>query len=222
MVISQQNARQNMLDSQLATSSVHDARVLAALDLVPRENFVPESYKKTAYFDEEIRVDEESVMLSPLVFARMLQVAELQPTDFVLDIACGTGYSSSVISYLCKKVMAVESSTKLVGQARSNIEKLGISNINFVRNDHAKGCAANTKYDKIFINGQVEFISEAILDQLKPDGKVITVMRVEEHGILPFIVTFSLDKKHVLSLKTHFQAQSTMLAEFTNKKTFKF
>jgi protein-L-isoaspartate(D-aspartate) O-methyltransferase len=218
----QQNARQNMLHSQLTTSSVHDARVLAALELIPREDFVPESYKKTAYFDEEIAIDEKSVILSPLVFARILQVAELKPTDFVLDIACSTGYSSAVISHLCKKVMAVENSTKLVGEARSNIEKLGISNITFVRNDHNKGCPANTKYDKVFINGQVEFISEAILDQLKPNGKVITVMKVEEHGMLPFIVTFSLDKKHVLSLKTHFQAHATKLEEFTKKKTFKF
>jgi len=222
MIMSQANARRHMLDSQLATNSVHSESVLAALDIVEREKFVPEGNKKTAYVDDDIIAEEGSLILSPIVFGRMLEVAKIKPKDVVLDIGCSTGYSSSVLSYLCKKVVAVESTTKLVAAARSNIEKQGIENVTVIRNDLAKGGSATAHYDKIFINGQVEFVPEVILDQLKPNGKLITVMRVNEEGATPFIVTLSLDKKHVLSLQTHFQANATILSDFVHKKSFKF
>lgn len=73
-----------------------------------------------------------------------------------------------------------------------------------------------------FINGQVEQIPEQLIEQLNPDGMIIAVMRLEEHGMAPFIVTLRVDKKAVPIFKTHYQAQSSKLDEFLLEKTFQF
>lgn len=150
MIISQQTARQQMIDCQLKTNSVHNPLILQAIDAVSRENFVPDSAKKNAYIDEEIVVDEGRFLLAPLVFARMLKVAKLKPSHKVQDIGCATGYSSAVLAHLVTEVVAVENSTKLVGAARSNIEKLALDNVIFSKNELAKGNASNKPYDRIF------------------------------------------------------------------------
>lgn len=222
MIISQEQARRNMLDCQLTTNSVQNRKVLAALNSVPRENFVPDEYRKNAYLDDEIALEDGALILSPIAYGRMLEVANLESYEKVLDIGCASGYSSAVLAMLCKKVVAVENSTKLVGAARSNIEKIGIENVEFVRNDHVKGSASNGLYDKIFINGQVEQVPEGLIAQLKPGGKIITIMRVEADGMRPFIVSLRLDKKGVVTLKTHFQANSGKLPEFIKDKSFVF
>lgn len=209
-----------MLDCQLATNSVNDPRIHAAIAAVPRENFMPEAYSKNAYVDDEIIIEGSARILSPIVYGRMLEVAEISPYEKVLDVACANGYSSAVLSQLSRKVVAVENSTKLVGAARSNIEKIGIENIDFVRADHVKGAKQHAPFDKIFINGQVEQVPEELISQLKPGGRIITIMRVESDGILPFIVSLCLDKKGVVTLKTHFQANSGKLPEFMQEESF--
>lgn len=221
MIVSQGKARKNMLDCQLATNSVHDPLIVAALNAVKREDFVPEAYRKNAYLDEEILVD-DSAILSPIAFGRMLEAAKISPTDKVLDLGCATGYSSAVISQLCKHVVAVENSTKLIGAARSGLEKLGIENITYVKGDLSKGSAANGKFDKIFINGQIGYMPEKLLEQLECCGKIVSIMRVEEQGMRPFITTMELDKKCVLSTKTHFQANARKLPEFFEEEKFVF
>ncbi len=222
MIICQEQARENMLDCQLATNSVNSESIYAALRAVPRENFVPEVYRKNAYLDEEITLEDGAAILSPVVFGRMLEVGEVGAREKVLDVACGGGYSSAVLAQMCKSVVAVENSTRLVGAARSNIEKIGIENVTFVRADHVKGSSANGQYDKIFINGQVEKISEQLVNQLKPGGKIVTIMKVDEEGMRPFIVCLRLDNKGVLALKTHYQASAHLLQEFAEKKSFVF
>lgn len=220
MVISQEKARENMLNCQLEPNSVHDTKIIHAINSIRREEFVPELYRKNAYIDDDIKIAEGSYILSPVVFGRMLKVASLKQTDKVLDIGCSSGYSSAVISQLCKQVVAVEASTKLIGGARSTIENLGISNVSLVKADLSKGCAASGKYNKIFIHGLVEQIPERVIGQLLPGGVIVTIMKVEEHGSLPFIVTIMLDKKDVLSVKTHYQATAPLLQEFAKPAKF--
>ena len=97
------NSRQAMIESQIVTNNVRDARVLAALQMVEREKFVPEEYQKNAYLDEQIPLSKTRYLLEPLVFARMLEAVNIKDADSVLDLACGTGYSTAVLSLLAKK-----------------------------------------------------------------------------------------------------------------------
>lgn len=215
-------ARKFMIDSQLVPNGIVDNFVLHAMAEIPREVFASDSCKKTAYADQELGVEEERFILSPLNFARLLQAAKLIHKDKVQDIGCANGYSSAVLAKICKKVVAVENSTKLIGNARISIEKLGLNNVVFSKNDLAKGCENEKHFDKIIINGLIEKIPETLVEQLTPGGTIVAVKVFDEHGLLPFVVSMTLDKKGVLLLKKHEQAIVSPLPEFAKKKAFVF
>jgi protein-L-isoaspartate(D-aspartate) O-methyltransferase len=87
-------ARRNMVDSQLRTNRVTDEALLAAIAHIPRERFVPPTLSGVAYIDEDIPLGNERYLMEPMVLGRMIQAAEIQPSDSVLDVGCATGYSS--------------------------------------------------------------------------------------------------------------------------------
>jgi protein-L-isoaspartate(D-aspartate) O-methyltransferase len=94
------HARLNMVENQLRPSEVTDSRVLDAMREVPRELFLPKHLRGIAYADEDIVVPGDGHLMEPLVFARMLQAAEIKPEDVALVIGCGTGYSAAVVARL--------------------------------------------------------------------------------------------------------------------------
>src|SRR5918995_1381193 len=108
-------ARRAMVDSQLRTFDVFDIPVLAAMEAVPRERFVPAGRESLAYIDQDIPVSdgiagvERRFMLKPMVLGRMLQALDIEAGVKALDVACGLGYSSAVLAQLGAKVVALES-----------------------------------------------------------------------------------------------------------------
>ena len=101
-------ARTNMVTNQVRPNKVTDDRVLAALAAVPRECFVPEAMAGNAYVDEDIAVAAGRYLMEPMVLARLLQAAAIEPDDVVLDIGCATGYSAAVLAQLAATVVALE------------------------------------------------------------------------------------------------------------------
>ena len=102
-------ARRTMVDSQLRTFDVNDIRLLDAIDAVPRERFVLPGSEQLAYSDQELAVSEGAdrrFMVTPMVLARMIQALEIDAGDTVLDVACGRGYSSAILSELGAYVTA--------------------------------------------------------------------------------------------------------------------
>src|SRR3569833_1306059 len=99
-------ARRMMVEGQLRTFDITDKDVLGAMLALPREAFIPASSAAIAYLDMEVPVDARGTrrLLTPMIFAKMLQVAELAPTHHVLDVGCATGYSSAVLSRLSANV----------------------------------------------------------------------------------------------------------------------
>ena len=90
--------RQNMVNSQLRTNKVTDDRILLAMGKIPRESFAPARLAELAYIDEDIPIGSGRSMLEPMIFARMVQAANRDENDVVLDVASGAGYSSSSFS----------------------------------------------------------------------------------------------------------------------------
>ena len=128
-------ARKLMVDNQLRTAGITDRRLLAAMGEVPRERFVPEVRRGLAYIDEAIPVGGARKLGAPAPFAKLIQLAEIDGTDHVLDLGCGTGYSAAVLARLGASVVAVESEAALAAEARSTLSALGIGNVTLVEGD---------------------------------------------------------------------------------------
>lgn len=175
-------ARASMLESQLRPNRVIDERLLAAVESLPRELFVPADKKAFAYIDEDIEIAKGRWLLEPMVQARLIQAAQLTGLETVLDIACGTGYSSAVLSALAKTVVAVEQDKALAGAAQALVHQVGKSNVTVLMSEHVRGAAAQGPYDAILINGAVQHIPDALFDQLADQGRLLAVCRNDQTG----------------------------------------
>ncbi|WP_428646590.1 protein-L-isoaspartate O-methyltransferase family protein [Roseibium sp.] len=171
-------SRRKMVDNQLRTNDVTDHRILDAMDLVPRERFVPASKKAVAYIDEDLPVGSEDtgrVLMKPHIFAKLVQLAEIRSGDVVLVIGAGTGYSAAVISKLAASVVAVEENEDLAKTATELLVDLGIENAVVVEGALSKGYASEGPYDVILVDGAVEVLPDGLTDQLKSDGRMVVI-----------------------------------------------
>ena len=169
-------ARLNMVEGQIRTNGVQDPAVLAVLGELPRERFVPEAFRGNAYLDEDLRIRNGRYLMEPLVFARLLQMAELGAEDVVLDIGCGTGYSTAALARLSNTVVALEEDAELAAMAGSNLAELDIDNAAVIEGEMVKGCSEQAPYDVIFLGSAVSQIPENLLDQLADGGRLVAVV----------------------------------------------
>jgi protein-L-isoaspartate(D-aspartate) O-methyltransferase len=171
--------RTKMVDNQLRPQSVTDLGILAVMGEVPREHFLPPEAQPLAYIDDDIQVKPAAentparYMMEPAPFARMLQVAAITPTDIVLDVGCGSGYSAAVLARLADSVVALESDPDLAERASAALVELGVGNVAVVTGPLAEGYASEGPYDVIFVDGAVEHMPEALLHQLKDGGRLV-------------------------------------------------
>lgn len=216
MIVNTKAAKKHMINSQLETNQVNDERIISAIKKVAREDFVPENYKRLAYIDADILLGEGRYLLQTLTFARMLVAADIKENDSVLDIASGTGYSTAVISHLCKKVLGIETSTKLTSVAISNITKMGLDNISFAKAEIKNGFSKQAPFDVIIVNGQVGYLPKKLLEQIKNDGRLVAIA---SDG---FITTYQKSGKALSEVKSFQVNTKAVLREFRKKKRFVF
>ncbi|HWA18983.1 MAG TPA: protein-L-isoaspartate O-methyltransferase [Devosia sp.] len=185
------HARKTMVDNQLRTSSVTDRRVLAAMGEVPRELFVPAARRLLAYIDEAHPLEGAPgrYLGAPAPFARLVQLAEIDHTDDVLDVGCGNGYSAAVLSRLAARVVAVEPDSNLAAKARATLKDLGAANVEVIEGALADGAPAKGPYDVIVIEGGISAVPEALFGQLKPEGVLVAL--VAEGGRPPVAHVFA-------------------------------
>lgn len=174
--------RQNMVESQVRPSDVTDRRIPRAMTAVPREAFVSAARRSLAYLDIDLPLDGPGagaggrVMLAPRTFAKLLQLANIEPTDVVLDIGCGTGYSAAILGRLAQTVVALESETAFAQEATRVLQSLGADNIAVVQGDLSAGYPAEGPFDVIILEGAVSFVSDALLGQLKDGGRLVAIV----------------------------------------------
>jgi len=214
-------SRKRMVDNQLRTNDVTDHRILDAMEWVPREQFVLPSKRPVAYIDEEVAISDAAPgrrLMRPHVFGKLLQLAQIKPDNVVLLIGGGTGYSSAVLSRLAASVVAVEENANLVAAATENLMTLGIDNAAVIEGALVEGCASEGPYDVIVVDGAVENVPEAILAQLKPDGRLVTVEG--QGGAASAMVYQGSDT--VVSGRFGFNASVSLLPGFSGKAEFVF
>jgi protein-L-isoaspartate(D-aspartate) O-methyltransferase len=172
--------RRNMVDTQLRTSDVTDPRILHAMGEVPREIFVPPAKRSTAYAERCVEVGKGRVILDPRCFAKLVQAAGIEDADNVLDVGCGSGYSTAVIARLAAYVMALEEDAALLQTANENLR--AVPNATLVNGPLAAGWAQSAPYEVILLNGAVDFVPKDLFAQLSEDGRLVCIVRTGASG----------------------------------------
>ncbi|MTI63298.1 MAG: protein-L-isoaspartate O-methyltransferase [Methylophaga sp.] len=165
-----------MVNQQLRPNQVADARVLAAISDIPRENFLEPALKGLAYADVQLPIGCGQTMLSPMVEGRMLQALALQPDDTVLEIGTGSGYFTALLARLAAKVISVEYFETLSRQAQDRLLALGLHNIELAVGDAAKSWPLPERVDAIVITAAFVTLPEDFLNQLKVGGRLLAVV----------------------------------------------
>jgi protein-L-isoaspartate(D-aspartate) O-methyltransferase len=169
------NARRLMVEGQVRTADVTDAAVLDAMLTLPRERFLPPALAPLAYLDGDIPIAKGRALLKPMVLAKLVQAAQLDAGDRVLDVGCATGYSSALLARVAGSVVALEEDADLASQAKAALAAVGASQVEVVIGPLTAGWAAGGPYDVIFLNGATEVAPEVLGRQLKPDGRLLGV-----------------------------------------------
>ena len=170
------NARRMMVDGQIRPSDVTDRDLIAAMLAVPRERFVPPELASVAYLDRDLPVDDRRMLLKPMVLARLIQAAEVGADDRVLDVACGTGYSSAILARLAAMVVALEDDPARERRCAKTLAQLGIPNVTTVCGPLDAGWSALAPYDVILVNGAFEVEPQELFAQLKEGGRLVGVL----------------------------------------------
>jgi protein-L-isoaspartate(D-aspartate) O-methyltransferase len=210
--------RANMVESQVRPADVTDLRILAAMRDVARERFVPVAKRALAYMDACVEVARGRFLLDPRRFSKMLQLAEIAETDSVLDVGCGSGYSTAVISLLAASVIGLEQDAELVRVAGETLSATGFTKAQVVQGRLSDGLAPRAPFDVIFLNGAVEVRPERLLAQLREDGRLVCTVREGEAGYGRFYV------KHdgAVGARDAFDAALPVLPGFARTPSFVF
>lgn len=180
--------RINMVESQVRPSDVTDRRIIRAMLEIPREMFVPDGFRALAYMDEGVPVTTRAdgkaprMLLAPRTFAKLVQLAEIDADDVVLDVGCATGYSTAVLARLAKSVIAIEADAALAARAANALRQLQIENATALHGAFEAGAPQHAPFDAIVLEGAVQEVPQSLLDQLKDGGRLVGILAVGAVG----------------------------------------
>ena len=212
-------ARLNMVEGQIRPNKVTDHRLVEAMLDIPREVFVPKAARGIAYVDKDIAIGNGRAVMEPMVFARMLQEVGVDETDVVLDIGCGSGYSTAVLARLAATVVGVESDAELAQRATEALAQIGVVNATVVTGPLPEGNPAKAPYDVIVIEGLVAEVPAGITGQLAEGGRLIAAV-MGDRGVGE--VKLYQRQGGVVSSRVLFEAQPRLLPGFEPKPKFVF
>jgi protein-L-isoaspartate(D-aspartate) O-methyltransferase len=208
-----------MVEGQVRTNDVTDKRITEIMGRIERERFVPPAMRALAYADVCVEVKPGRYLLDPRSFSKLLQLGEVQESDRVLDVACATGYSTAVLAAMSADVVALEEDEELAKFAAPLLrtcEKRG--RIYGVVAPHKEGAPGQAPFDVIFVNGAIEHVPQAWIDQLKEGGRLVAIFNEGPAGKANFCVR----KSGALSRRFAFDATVPVLPGFERSRSFVF
>jgi protein-L-isoaspartate(D-aspartate) O-methyltransferase len=170
-----QFARRQMIDQQVRAWDVLDLGVLAALESVPREEFVPPGYRDLAFADTNVPLGHGQCMLAPSVEGRILQALAIQPEDHALEIGTGSGFFAACIGRLARRVRTIDLFPDFVATATSNLHRTGIHNVSAVVVD-AMALAERSAYDVIALTSSLPVYDTRFEQALKVGGRLFVAV----------------------------------------------
>ncbi|HLT43714.1 protein-L-isoaspartate(D-aspartate) O-methyltransferase [Luteimonas sp. J16] len=166
-------ARERMVERQIASRGIDDARVLAAMRAVPRHRFVPEAVAASAYLDQPLPIGHDQTISQPYVVALMTSLARPAPGARVLEVGTGSGYQAAVLAEMGAEVYTIEIVEPLAARAAQVLEALGYDRVHVRAGDGYAGWPEHAPYDAIVVTAAPERIPRPLLDQLAPGGRLV-------------------------------------------------
>jgi len=173
-----------MVDTQVRPADVTKFPVIDAMLQVPREAFVPPALREAAYLGENLDLGGGRVLLDPRSLAKMLDTLDIARDDLVLDIGCALGYSAAVIARMAEAVVGVEDAAATVEEAQRLLAEQGADNVVMHEAPLAEGAPDHGQYDVITVQGAVEFVPQALTDQLKDGGRIACLFMEGALGVM--------------------------------------
>lgn len=192
-----------MVNEQIIVRGVTDQNVLKVLETTPRHQFVPAEIAKYAYDDSPLPIGEGQTISQPYIVAFMTEILEMDSSHKVLEIGTGSGYQAAVLSPLVKQVYSIEIVKTLANRADSTLKKLGYKNINVLWGDGYKGWPEEAPFDRIIGTAAPAEIPPALIEQLKPGGKMVLPVgtKWQELVVVTKSHSGSISKKTVLPVR---------------------
>jgi protein-L-isoaspartate(D-aspartate) O-methyltransferase len=217
-------ARRMMVDGQIRTNDVTDPRLLSAMLEVPREAFVPRAKRALAYLDLDIAVTEPGqgkpsrCLLKPMTIAKLINAAAIAEGEHVLDVGCGSGYSSALMARLAGSVVALDEDPMLVVQTKEALAVTGVANVEVVTGPLPKGWRAQAPFDAIVVEGAVETPPSDLFAQLRDGGRLVCVLGAGPAGKAMVYRNDGGD----ISARPVFDAAAPLLGAFAKPPAFVF
>jgi protein-L-isoaspartate(D-aspartate) O-methyltransferase len=167
------DARQRMVESQIAARGVRDPLVLEAMRAVPRHLFVPEDLREDAYKDRPLPIGEGQTISQPYIVAAMTERLAVDGGHRVLEIGTGSGYQTAILSRLAREVVTIERHAPLSARAADVLSELGVGNVQVIVGDGSEGYPAAAPYDRILVAAGAPVVPTALKEQLADAGRLV-------------------------------------------------
>jgi protein-L-isoaspartate(D-aspartate) O-methyltransferase len=174
-----EQARFNMIEQQIRPWDVLDDGVLQLLAVVKREDFVPAAHRALAFVDTEVPLPGGEYMLAPKVEARLLQELKVARHEKVLEVGAGSGFMAALLAHRAQFVHTMEMQPELVELARGHLKRAAVLNVQVHEADGSQGLPAEAPFDAILLSGSVAAVPQALLQQLKPGGRLAAIVGSE-------------------------------------------
>lgn len=171
-----QTARRQMVHQQIRAWHVLDERILAVFDALPRDKFVPEAYRNTAYADTEIPLPHGEVMMSPQVEGRALMALAPKGGDSVLEIGTGSGYFAACLGKLVREVLSVDIHPDFTEDAGKTLKGLGLKNVKLETRDGTRLDWLTGRHDVIAVTGSIPSFDAAFAQRLNLGGRLFVIV----------------------------------------------
>lgn len=170
---------------ELRGLGIADTDVLSAIEKVPRDLFVPTTFRDRAYENIPLPIEQGQTISQPYIVAYMTQALRIGRRMKILEIGTGSGYQAAVLAQLCRRVYTIDRYRTLVQEAERRFAGLGLSNITTRVGDGTKGWPEQAPFDRIMVTAAGATVPEALVDQLGPDGVLVApVGRVADDQVL--------------------------------------
>lgn len=176
MSLNVERARFNMIEQQVRPWDVLDARVLAVIGEVRREDYVSAEHRQLAFADLELPLAHGEHMMKPVVEGRVLQAVEVRPGDSVLEIGTGSGFLTACLARLGGEVLSIEQHADLAATARERLQRGGITNAKVEVAEAIDGFQPGREFDVVVLTGAVAALPERFRSWLKPGGRLFAVV----------------------------------------------